>query len=402
MGFVKFTITARTAPTRFLPMLQDTSLDFKLVQRICLLQQALDQAMDSLADLQRRVEDHQMLESHLAQTEEYSNVQQKIIINLQQQLSAKSQWQQQILEKVLTQVKHLVNGQQIELERLRARIYQSQAELQTYLVRLKNQYQVSTHPAPASLDMQATSELMLARNLTVNLCGQLQTAQQHIHHLDNTLTRYQVMFAQMKVQAQAVGGTVDEEVAPSEGGTPEFESEWDLTDWETLRDPVALQAIADVQHQKITELSAELNKQFQYQTQLKQRCQLLAAERDCSKQNLTDLEQENARLREQLAQQHLENQHLQEQLAQQQWPDQPLEEPAESVPDRPDQAPPSQPGRQQFPPEQSLSKKGPRERLSLQLQQRRRNQGPAEAPIPHWRSHTQEPNPLFRFKPGLH
>ena len=37
-------------------MLQETTLDFKLVQRICLLQQALDQAMDSLADLQKRVE----------------------------------------------------------------------------------------------------------------------------------------------------------------------------------------------------------------------------------------------------------------------------------------------------------------------------------------------------------
>jgi hypothetical protein len=36
-------------------MFQETSLDFKLVQRICLLQQALDQAMDSLDDLQKRV-----------------------------------------------------------------------------------------------------------------------------------------------------------------------------------------------------------------------------------------------------------------------------------------------------------------------------------------------------------
>jgi hypothetical protein len=129
-------------------MFQDTSLDFKLVQRICLLQQALDQAMESMADLQRRVEEHQMLESHLAQTEEYSNVQQKIILNLQQQLSAKTRWQQQMLEKVLAHIELLIHSQQLELERLRIRIQQSKAEVQTYLVRLKEYFQ-GDPPSPA-------------------------------------------------------------------------------------------------------------------------------------------------------------------------------------------------------------------------------------------------------------
>ena len=283
-------------------MLQDTSLDFKLVQRICLLQQALDQAMDSLADLQRRVEDHQMLESHLAQTEEYSNVQQKIILNLQQQLATKTQWQQQVLETVLGQVKALIDGQQIELERLRARVHQSQAEVQNYLVRLKNYCQTEPQETLTCLGIEMTSEVMLARNLTVSLSSQLQTARQHIYELDKTLTRYQVAFAQMKAQARAL--SVVDAISPkaAEEKGADLEIDFILTGWETFKDSIALQAVVDAQHQKITELGAELNKQFHQQTHLKQRCQILAAERDYYKQQALDLQRENERLRAQQTQ----------------------------------------------------------------------------------------------------
>lgn len=283
-------------------MLQDTSLDFKLVQRICLLQQALDQAMDSLADLQRRVEDHQMLESHLAQTEEYSNVQQKIILNLQQQLATKTQWQQQVLETVLGQVKALIDGQQIELERLRARVHQSQSEVQNYLVRLKNYCQTEPQETLTCLDIEMTSEVMLARNLTVSLSSQLQTARQHIYELDKTLTRYQVAFAQMKAQARAL--SVVDAISPRavEEKGADLEIDFILTGWEAFKDSIALQAVVDAQHQKITELGAELNKQFHQQTHLKQRGQILAAERDYYKQQALDLQRENERLRAQQTQ----------------------------------------------------------------------------------------------------
>jgi chromosome segregation ATPase len=325
-------------------MFQDTSLDFKLVQRICLLQQALDQAMDSLADLQQQVEDHQMLQSHLAQTEEYSNVQQKIIVNLQQQLEAKTQWQHQVLERVLVRVKYLIDDQQIELERLRARIYQSQAEVQSYLVRLKDYYQLLPESGTPQMGEELTSEVMIVRTLTVSLCGQLQAARQHVHQLDRTLTRYQVTFAQMKAQAQAVNASLDPvpELAAESG------FDFDLTDLETLGDPVALKAIVDAQHQKITELSGELNKQFQQQTHLKLRCQELAAERDCSKQQVTELQLENESLRQQLAQAQLSSS---------------LSEPLSSSPS------PAPPRR------------------------------PADSAIPQWQARSQETNPLFRFKP---
>jgi hypothetical protein len=327
-------------------MLQETSLDFKLVQRICLLQQALDQAMDSLADLQKRVENHQMLESHLAQTEEYSNAQQKIILNLQQQLSAKTQWERQVLERVVNQIKGIIDDQQIELERLRARIHQSQAEVQTYLVRLTDSSQADAHQGLLSLDVDMTSEIMLARNLTVSLCSQLQSARQHIHELDRALTRQQVTFARIQAQVLAFSQT-DRRCPsiPSEAGLKANEScdckDLNLSELAGLDDVIALQAVVDAQHQKITELSSELNKQFQEQTQLKQRGQILAAERDCYKQQALDLQQENERLRSQLAQQQSEQQ---------------------------DRAEPY-----------SLPK--------------------SQTAIPQWRSQSSEPNPLFRFKP---
>ncbi len=387
-------------------MLQDTSLDFKLVQRICLLQQALDQAMDTLADLQQRVEDHQMLESHLAQTEEYSNVQQKIILNLQQQLSAKAQWQQQVLERVLTQVKHLIDGQQIELERLRARTYQSQAELQTYLLRLKDQSQ-ARQPPLTSVDMM-TSEVMLARNLTVNLCGQLQTAQQHIYQLDKTLTRYQVMFAQMKVQARAVREAVDENLIPSSSAlTSETAYDDDPADWETLGDPVALQAIVDAQHQKIKELGIELNQQFQHQTQLKQWCQIVAAERDQAKQSVTVLKIENERLQAQLAQQQVENEYLQAelqaqpQLNQLPWSALAAEEPEPQACRNADQDSLSSTCQEPAVQENSHTNPEPPEQPLGRLPKSPR-QPAARPPIPKWRAHNQDPNPLFRFKPGLY
>jgi hypothetical protein len=280
-------------------MFQETSLDFKLVQRICLLQQALDQAMDSLDDLQQRVASHQMLESQLAQTEEYANVQQKIIVNLQQQLGAKTQWQQEVLDRLLTGIKNLINDQQIELERLRVRVQQSQAEVQDYLVRLKNHYQhLPTYPQPTT-DFELTTEVMVVRAMTVSLSSQLQAAQQHIGQLDRTLTRHQVTFAQMQAQVKAVNGYSEPSSSENEGSLANDTSYL----LESAEDPVALQAIVEVQQQKISELGAELYQQFQQQTRIKYRCQELAAERDCLKQREASLRLENELLRKQLQQQ---------------------------------------------------------------------------------------------------
>ncbi|NJO11770.1 MAG: hypothetical protein HC873_21480, partial [Leptolyngbyaceae cyanobacterium SL_1_1] len=50
-----------------------------MVQRICDLQQALDQALDSLENLQIRVATQHLVESQLIKTEHFANAQQQVI-----------------------------------------------------------------------------------------------------------------------------------------------------------------------------------------------------------------------------------------------------------------------------------------------------------------------------------
>ena len=272
-------------------MFQESSLDFKLVQRVCLLQQALDQAKNSLEDMQEQVANHDMLQAHLVQTEEYANVQQKIILNLQQQLEAKDQWQHQVLDQIVVGVQALVADQQLELERLRSRIYQGQSEVQDYLVRLKNYYQNLALGRSATTELDLNSEVMIARSLTVSLSSQLQAAQQHIQHLDTTLTRHQVTLARMQayVSSGGLGGPLPGETLALAPARPDLED-----------DPVALKAIIEAQRQKIAELSSELGQQFHQQTSLKYRCQEIAAERDGLKQRAVALSLENEALQEQI------------------------------------------------------------------------------------------------------
>jgi len=272
-------------------MFQESSLDFKLVQRVCLLQQALDQAKNSLEDMQEQVANHDMLQAHLVQTEEYANVQQKIILNLQQQLEAKDQWKSQVLDQIVVGVKALVADQQLELERLRSRIYQGQSEVQDYLVRLKNYYQNLALGRSATTELDLNSEVMIARSLTVSLSSQLQAAQQHIQHLDTTLTRHQVTLARMQayVNSGGQGGPLPGKTLALAPATPDIED-----------DPVALKAIIEAQRQKIAELSSELGQQFHQQTSLKYRCQEIAAERDGLKQRAVALSLENEALQEQI------------------------------------------------------------------------------------------------------
>ncbi|WOD40926.1 hypothetical protein [Nodosilinea sp. E11] len=272
-------------------MFQENSLDFKLVQRVCLLQRALDQAKASLDEMQEQVANHDMLQAHLAQIEEYSNVQQKIILNLKQQLDAKDQWQHDVLDQLVAGVKGLVADQQLELERLRSRIHQGQSEVQDYLVRLKNHYQGLAQGRAATNDLDLNSEVMIARSLIVGLSSQLQSAQHHIQHLDTTVTRHQVTLARMQAYVnhgtQGVGGEPQPLALPP--------AHPDLDD-----DPVALKAIIEAQRQKIAELSAELGQQFHQQNSLKYRCQEIAAERDGLKQQAAALSLENEALQKQI------------------------------------------------------------------------------------------------------
>lgn len=268
-------------------MFQESSLDFKLVKRICLLQQALDQAMDSLDRLRQQVEDHQILESQLAQTEQYSNVQQKIISTLRQQLAEKSSWQTQVLQQLLFNVESMIEQQELVLERLRLSIQQGQIEVQDYLLRLTHHYSVS-HQLPDS-DLELTSEVMVVRALTVSLSSQLQTAQQQIGELKTILNKNHVGFAHMRAYLEEADQAKDCTAPDSSLSIPSSQS-------------VTLTAHLKAQALRLEELEQQLSQQFRQQTHLKYRCQSLAAERDHYCQQLETYRRQNQDLQEQILQ----------------------------------------------------------------------------------------------------
>ena len=277
-------------------MSQEGSLDFRLVKRICHLQEALDQALDSLDDLKARVQDQQLLESQLAKTEKFSNVQQQLINHFKHQLIQKTHRRDQALQELMADLTNLVERQQIELERLHVRVQQGQAEIQNYLVRLKNQYQGSqtTPYSPQQERMDLESEVMVARALTVSLSAQLKIAQQHIQALNAVLNHHQISLGRIEALVEQWQPPSEESQIPSQSnGIQPIDTDPKSTPFELLRELKSKQLIVD-------ELETELDKQFKQQTQLGHRCQELAAQRDHYKLLSDDLERQNVEFQEQI------------------------------------------------------------------------------------------------------
>jgi chromosome segregation ATPase len=128
---------------------QQRSLVEHQAERICQLEQALDQSQSSLKELQLQLVGQQFLENQLAATESIANIQQRAIVQLQHQLEQRQQQleaqraeigdRDRMLTELLTTMKQLANTQQLELDRLKnqiahnlanARINQSQLQQQ--------------------------------------------------------------------------------------------------------------------------------------------------------------------------------------------------------------------------------------------------------------------------------
>jgi len=316
-------------------MAQDGSLDIRLVTRICHLQQALDQALDSLEELRSRVQNQSLLEFQLAETEKFASVQQQAIAQLQNQFEQRSQTQTRTLQDLMLGTEARVQNQQMELERLRVRIQRSQTEIQTYLIRLKQKCQNST-AMPSLLNsseqhrIDLESEVFVARMLVVSLGSQLEAAWQHIQGLGTLLNQHQTALTQLKHQQQSTHPVRVE--SDPEGPDPTPESQYQakksplspipvtsasevVVEGEGISQaPVQIRAL-EAQSQshgppdlkstqlRLAETEAELAEQFKSQTRLKHRCQELAVERDHYKQQTQSLQQQNRELQEQVLQQ---------------------------------------------------------------------------------------------------
>lgn len=283
-------------------MQQSNSLDFKLVQRVCLLQQALDQALESLDELTAQVQDKYWVETQLASTEKYANVQQQAINHLKQQLAQFTEIQDHLLGVMGFRLNELIDYQQQGFDQLNLHFQQSHTELQTYLQYLTRQQQTGSMVAPdADAHYRALAEeVMVARSMAVHLSQYLGAAKQQLDHLNADLSNHhlnlghiiqtiQAMIAELAkfdhppAQAQSQPTTAQKVVeSPSE--------ERSLAELDPIEPPVPdvdlLQATVRRQEARIQELQSALAQHVDQETRLRQRCQTVAAERDYYRRQL--------------------------------------------------------------------------------------------------------------------
>ncbi|MEO0457655.1 MAG: hypothetical protein AAF152_13910 [Cyanobacteria bacterium P01_A01_bin.114] len=265
------------------------SLDFRLVTRICHLQQALDQALWSLEDLSKKADAREFLEIQLAETEKYANVQHRLIHELQQKLTFAQQEYSQDIQSISGRVGALLLHQQMELDRLQRRLQQGHTEIQSYLNHLTVRHRTpSTNPEDERLALKA--EVQIARMLTVSLNGQLTAARQHAQAISNLLSQSQINLK----PASALPNVTP--LPTAESGNGHSTSGQASSDKASPVDQGEIQSSSSSQQARIQALELELAEQFKHQTQLQNRCQRIAAERDFYRDQLTSLQAQSAQV----------------------------------------------------------------------------------------------------------
>ncbi len=273
-------------------MQQSHSLDFKLVQRVCLLQQALDQALDSLDELTAQVQDKYWVETQLASTEQYANVQQQAINHLKQQLAQFTEIQDHLLGVMGFRLNELIDQQQQGFDQLNLQFQQSHTELQTYLQYLTQQTGSMAAQGTDSYYRSLEEEVMVARSMAVHLSQYLGLAKQHLaqlnadldnHHLNlgQIIQTIQSMIAELAKfdQQSAKRRAASAKSLPAVAEITETQSPAEV---DTVEPPDvdALQATVRRQAARIEELQTALAEHVEQETQLHQRCQKVAAERN--------------------------------------------------------------------------------------------------------------------------
>jgi chromosome segregation ATPase len=275
-------------PADYQALLQELAeaqvLDDERRDRIYHLEQALDQALLCISELKAQVHDQQLLESQLANTEEFAYVQQQAISRLKLQISEQGQalelqilelqQRDQALEELLISVEIITQTQQQELERVRLKLMEDQREASQQ--RSRSGIQIQDLQAQLESRQQRVSELeaetLAARTSGASLQVQLESARQQIRELS--------------AKSPAVVG---------------------------LR-----QDFARAQ-QQVEELEQQIAQQTLHQTRWQQNYQTVEAERDRLQARVTNLEQQTAEMQEQVL--HQAQHAIEQETAVQYWKD---------------------------------------------------------------------------------
>jgi chromosome segregation ATPase len=275
------TVTAQSAQAQFSPgqappsdytavlaeLEQYRSLNQQRLRRIEQLEQVLDQALAFVSELQGRVQDMDLLETQLAMTEDFANVQQQAIVRLKRQLHEQQSTLEaqdaelQARDQALRELQQMLDLRQQEITGLEAQVESYQRTITA----------LETQVASAQDETQTLSaQLQEWQHRTETLVAQLTQAYSTLDNHENltlTLSRTQRIVAELQTRISTL--------------------EKDL-------------AIAQM---KVEDLENQRDKQARLQASLQQTCQELTTERDRQLVRISELEQDTATMQEQIFQQ---------------------------------------------------------------------------------------------------
>ena len=128
--------------------------------------------------MKTQVQDKHWVESQLASTEKYANVQQQAIAHLKQELAQFANVQHDLLNVIGYRLNELIDQQQQTFNHLSIEFQQSHAELQTYLQYLGRQRPVSptAEPDTQAYCLTLEAEVRVDRPMAVHLSQHLNMA----------------------------------------------------------------------------------------------------------------------------------------------------------------------------------------------------------------------------------
>ena len=297
---------------------QARSLSHEQIERIRHLEQALDQSLVSLGEMQLQVVDQHLLEAQLASTEEISNIQQQAIARLRLQLAqqqqaldgqlTETQARDRSLQTLLNTMEALTQAQQQELAQLQSQIAHDRADVHAHQQRLESQLEQLQADLNAQQARTLESETRsLDDPLVAELAARPKQARVQVSELSQILSDRQIALKHLEAELQQAHLALQEQqallnslqqtrlskvtavlkVAPAAAETDASTSAADL---------VAAQV-------KITALEAQAAKQTTAQAMLRHACQELEEERDRQQTRLSELENQTTDMQEQILRQ---------------------------------------------------------------------------------------------------
>ena len=299
---------------------QARSLSHEQSERIRHLEQALDQSLASLSEMQRQVVNQHLLEAQLASTEEISNIQQQAIgrlklqlVQQQQALTAQlteTQARDRALQTLLNTMEALTQAQQQTLTQLQAQIVHDRADVEAYQQRLEvplEHLQADLTAQQRTLALETSS--LEVRTLAEPLGTRLEPAHAQVRELSQILSDRQIALKHLEAELQQAHRALQEQQALldrlQQSRLPRPSATGGIAPAPSVLEPgtSAIAAELITAQAKIAALEAQAAKQTTAQAMLRHACQELEEERDRQQARMADLESQSTDMQEQILRQ---------------------------------------------------------------------------------------------------